>query len=355
MNLVLGVLAVGALALTGCSSWTGQPSSTQRPLLIKHGWDVPPAWFVKSHVADLEKLPFDGLTVAMPSLNSKIQSQTPVAYETIATELAPMAQTKFTTLRHNFLMVYSAPAGDLFGDWTVPVSNFANLARAARDAGFEGVFYDNEEYFGAAVQYPDNCAGRTLADCQQQAQLRGRQVMDAMRGAWPEVRVLTFHGAWISDPETVRNLPGVTYYDGSKAYPLWGSFVIGMVAGAAGTSAKIIDGGEIYTPRTSTQFETVKAWQKQGIAAKSALIPSSLKPQWAETVSAAFGVYDKPWSGASMDAATWTTTLANALASTDQYVWAYTERYDWTGIGQPTTRVTTEWIDATRAARSPDG
>jgi PKD repeat protein len=342
----------GAQTATTTTVTATTPAPAGGKLLIKHGWDVPWPGFVKANVASMEKMPFDGLTVAMSNgLGSKVQSQTPVSYEAFSAELAPMAETKFTTLRHNFVMAYSAPAGDLFGDWTVPLSNFTNLARAANGAGLTGVFYDTEEYFGAGMQYPSNCAGRTVAECQAQAQLRGRQVMDAMRGVWPEVRVLTSYGAWLSDPGTAANLPGVPYNDVAWANQLMGSFLIGMAGSAAGTAARVIDGGEIYTPRTQSQFATVKAWQKQGMAAKSTLIPSSLKPQWAATVSAGFGVYDMPWQGVGMDVATWQTTLANALATADEYVWTYTERHDWWGSGWPTTPVPPEWVEATRAAR----
>ncbi len=324
-----------------------------KPLLIKTGWGAPTPAFVKSHIASMEQLPFDGVGINMTGgLPEQIQSQTPVSYETLSAALAPLKQTTFTTLRHNFLNVYSAPAGDLFGDWTVPLSNFTNLAQAAKEAGLEGVFYDNEEYFGDALRYPGNCANHTVAECQAKAQSRGRQVMDAMRSAWPNVRVLTTRGAWLSDKGTAAGLSGVPYNNVAWANQLVGSFVVGMVDSANGTTAKVIDGGEIYTARTQNQFATIKAWQKQGMAAHSTLIPAALKPQWATTVSAGFGVYDQPSIDVPMDAATWRTTLTNALATTDEYVWAYTERYDWWGTGWPTATVPAEWVDATRAARS---
>lgn len=325
---------------------------TSKALLIKTGWDAPSPAFVKSHIASMEQLPFDGVAITMSNgLSYQVQSQTPVSYETLSVALAPLKQTTFTTLRHNFLNIYAAPAGDLYGDWTVPLNNFTNLARAAKEAGVEGVFYDTEEYFGDALRYPQNCANHTVAECQAQAQLRGKQVMDAMRSQWPSVRVITSYGAWVSDRGTASRLSGVTYNDVAWANQLPGPFVIGMVHSANGTTAKVIDGGEIYTARTRTQFSTIKAWQKQGMAAKSSLIPASLKPNWANTVSSAFGVYDRPYIGVSMNVRTWRSTLAHALRTTDEYVWAYSERYDWWGSGWPNTAVPAKWVQATRAAR----
>ncbi len=349
---LVAALAGTALAGTGMLFTTAQPAPVApvSPLLIKHGWDVPNPEFVRSHVKALEALPFDGLTIST-HLSHKVQSRTPVSYAQFRAALAPVKATKFKTLRHNFLMVYATPSGDVFANWSVPVNNFRNLARAARDAGFVGVFYDNEEYFGDALQYPRNCAQRKLTECQAQARLRGQQVMNAMRSQWPTVQVLAAHGPWVSDPRTPKHLPGVAYNDVSFANLLTGSFLVGLVQGAAGTSARVIDGGEIYTARTAKQFAAIKALQTRVFPAKSTLVPKSLRSRWGATVSAGFGVYDRRSGGSPMTAATWRTTLTNALAATDQYVWAYTERYNWTGHDSAA-NVPRDWIAATRAARA---
>jgi hypothetical protein len=300
----------------------------------------------------MEQMPFDGLTVAMPSLGSQVQRQSPVSYEQFKQALAPMAGIHFTRLKHNFVMVYNTPGGDFFGDWSVPTQNFANLARAAHEAGFEGIFYDNEEYFGRTSDWPNGCPDHTLQQCQAQVMLRGQQVMQAMRAQWPAVRVMTTFGAWVSEPQTYSHLSGtVPYNDIAWANELMGPFDVGLVAGAAGSDAEVIDGGEIYTARTPSQFSTIRSWQNDGMAASSPLIPSALKPVWSSTVSSAFGVYDQPWIGVPMDSSIWTSTIANALAGTEQYVWLYTERYDWWGSGWPTTPVPAAWVDATRRAR----
>jgi hypothetical protein len=163
---------------------------------------------------------------------------------------------------------------------------------------------------------------------------------------------MTSFGAWVSEPRTATALAGkVPYNDVSFANELKGSFNVGLAAGAVGTQAKVIDGGEIYTARTTAQFATIRAWQTTGMATSSPLIPASLKPVWASTVSPAFAVFDLPWLGVPMDSSIWTTTIANALSSTEQYVWLYTERYDWWGSGWPSTRVPAEWVDATKRAR----
>jgi len=322
------------------------PARSTGPFLIKHGWDVPSPSFVHDHVASMEKMPFDGVVIAMPTLSHQVQRQVPVTYDQFRAELAPVAATHFTSLTHNFLIVYATPAGSFFDDYSIPIANFANLARAAREAGLAGVVYDNEPYSGPVW---DATPGHTLAESQAQALLRGQQIVDAMRGAWPDIQVIAFHGAWASEPSTPSALSPIIYYDLSTLFPTLGSFFIGMVQSTVGTPATVVDGGEIYTLRTSPDYAKLRSWQKQGMAT-SPLIPQPLKATWASKVSAGFGLYDKSWEGLAMDANVWRTTLTNALATTDKYVWAYTEQYDWWGTGNPSSPVPQTWVDATRQA-----
>ena len=91
---------------------------------------------------------------------------------------------------------------------------------------------------------------------------------------------------------------------------------------------------------------------KQGLADESPLVPDALRRRWASTVSVAFGVYDQPWEGQPMDAAHWEATLTAALCRSDRWVWAYTERYDWWGVGWPDESVPQEWVDATARAHT---
>lgn len=322
------------------------------PFLIKHGWDLPTPAFVRDHVEEMERLPFDGLTVSLRGLSERVQRQEAVPEREFRSVLAPLRSTRFTTLRHNFAMVYATPSGSFFDDYSVPTGNFARVAAAARAAGLAGIAYDNEEYFGATARHPENCAGRSVARCRDQARLRGKQVMDAMRATWPDVRVMVFLGPWVSEPRTADVLgPAMAYNDVAWANQVMGSFVVGMVESTVGTQAKVVDAGELYTVRSRSQFARFRSWQKHGMARSSELIPERLRPEWPRVVSAGAMVYDQPWIDVGMDEATWGTTIDNALASVDDYVLLYTERYDWWGTGWPDERVPHGWVEATRQAR----
>jgi hypothetical protein len=300
----------------------------------------------------MDQDPFDGLAIAIPGYSEKVGSQTPVSYDQLWTTLSPLAGLPAAHLTHNYVAAYAVPAGGFYADWSVPVANFGNLARAARAAGVEGVLFDNEAYFGSVFDYPGDCSGHTLGECQSQARLRGQQVMNAMRSAWPGIRVLTTYGAWVSDPATATHLSSyLGYNDVSFANELMGPFVVGLAQSAAGTSAKVVDGGEIYTPRTTSQFNAVTSWETQGMAT-SPLVPTSLSSAWSSTVLPGVAIYDEPYQGLSMDSATFGATVRSALASNADVVWLYTERYDWWGSGWPSTPVPSAWVASVANART---
>ncbi|MDN5835365.1 MAG: hypothetical protein L0H36_01890, partial [bacterium] len=87
-------------------------------------------------------------------------------------------------------------------------------------------------------------------------------------------------------------------------------------------------------------------------------VPASMKSKWAENVSASFGIYDESgelYEDVDMNPAIWRDTIVNAMQYADDYVWAYTETYDWWGAPvmwypQPETPVPDAWVDATRQA-----
>jgi len=50
--------------------------------------------------------------------------------------------------------VLSGTPPDFFNDWTQIVTNFADLARAAREIGLKGIYFDNENYFRSGPTIP---------------------------------------------------------------------------------------------------------------------------------------------------------------------------------------------------------
>ncbi len=325
------------------------------PLLIKHGWDIPDISFVVSNSTTMEQMPFDGVVMRMDDgLSSAVQSQEPVTHEAFRGTLAPLADADLTSMKHNFLIIYSTPAGDIFDNWSTPLSNYTNMARAANEAGLEGIFFDNEEYFGNALDMDANCAGgRTADECRTQAFHRGQQVLDAIRSGWPDAEILIAHGPYVGEAETSDYLDahGMSFNDVSRTNVLRGAFAAGIASATVGNDAQYIDGGQVYSARTLQNFTDLKSWQEEGSLTSGSLVPEDQRPQWAASTSAAFGVYDASASSPPMNPGAWEATLTNALHATDRYVWAYTEKHDWWGTGHPTSSVPDTWVAATRQAR----
>src|SRR6185295_4568210 len=85
-----------------------------------------------------------------------------------------------------------------------------------------------------------------------------------------------------------------------------------------------------------------------------AFIPPALRPSWPGKSSISFGVYDRPFRGASMDPTILRTTMANALRQADKYVWFYTEGATFL-LPASQGGATAAWVDAVRLAVADAG
>jgi len=333
-------LAALVLLLAGSSPVCGLPQARQveakpGPCLILHDWHgsspVATPTYVREHLEFLESQPFDGLALYLraPDLRVNVtlsvMSDTPLSYEKISDVLKPVAKLPFRNLLHNFAAVLTRKTPDLFDDWSVVVQNFASLARAARDAGLKGVYFDNENYGTRWADYPSGVAHpqKTLPEYQAQARLRGAQVLQAMTAVYPDITVLTLHGPYVSEPKA----PNPLFPSWALSNRLLGPFFAGFVEGA-GPRAHCVDGGELYHLRTPEEFRQSYDWRKRTIASDRvdcAYLPAALRSQWPARVEIAFGLYDRPFGGKGMDPATLKASLAQALRQTDRYVWLYVE------------------------------
>jgi hypothetical protein len=326
----------------------------KRPFVIKHGWEFPTVSFVAANIRKMEKRPVDGVAIRMDDkLSEKVMRTVPVTYEQFAENLRPLANLNSPTLKHNFIIVFATPAGNIFDDgWDVVAQNFGNLAKAAKEVGVDGIFFDIEEYFGESLVYPTNCGeDKTVEEARSKMRERGRQIMDAMRAEWSDVRFLSTHGPYLSDSATFHYLRdnGMYLNDVAWANVLNTSLLVGMMQSAYGTEATFIDGGEIYEARTLEHFQAVKYWQKEGMAENSEIIPDDFRSVWSDALSSSFGIYD---DCSDMDVDVWKSTIINALKTADDYIWLYSERYDWWKEVDcwPDTPLPEEWDNATREA-----
>ncbi len=299
--------------------------------LILHGHSpvVPDPEFVASNKDYLDTLPFDGTTVYVrqrggTNVSFNVMENTPMSYSQIEAVLRPLSGLRFKSLTKNFAIAFSNRCADFFDDWSTCIDNMANFAKASKDAGFTGIFFDNESYKTSWPNYPNDvayAATYSLVQYQQQARLRGQQMMEAMVREWPDMVIIHAHGPYVSEPDS----PSPPFRKLQSYNELLGPFFVGMVEGA-GSPAQVVDGGELYALRAETEFTTAYNWRKYGIAShetNSSFIPEDLRGAWHERARLAYAVYSQSFRGRSMNPSVMRPTLKHALRSSDGWTWFY--------------------------------
>lgn len=290
--------------------------------------------YVLKHLDYIETLPFDGMVVNITPSWSLMQGK-PVPYDEIYDHwLAPL-QGKFTRFTQNFVEVHIDDPGDVFDDtaWQITVENFRMMARAARDAGFVGIFFDNEEYEGTWLNYPEDYTNptHTLEDYRAQTRLRGTQIMQAVVAEFPEIVFLVYHGPSISEPKTPLEVVADQTGAGD-ASNLSGPLFTGFLEGV-GPQTQLIDGGEYYAYRSAEDFARSYNWRKYLLPStetNSAFITDADRAVWAQRVGIAYGVYNVPFpADRTMSPEIMRSTLEQALRHADRYVWYYTYDDNW--------------------------
>jgi len=356
-----GLISLGfALTTAGAEFVAGKQTPPRPASLILEGCfgnTIPTPIYVRAHKAYLDTLPFQGLVVYLrddvtrTNLTQAVMNGTSISEATFKTVLAPLKDAGFTNLQENFALVMGRSPPDFFDSWTNVVGNFAALAAALRDAGCQGVCFDNEMYFKPwenylrGVKYPE----KLLQAYQDQARQRGREVMEAMVKMFPSIAVIALHGPYISEWKAPESLKFPQWQRGNL---LLGAFFAGLAEGA-GATAVCVDGGELYTLRTEADFLNSYNWRKHDIASAAIncpFIPPALRSVWAERVSISYGVYDRPFRGAPMSPAILTTTLANAMHQADRYVWLYTEANTFL-LPESAGGANAVWVNAVRQSR----
>jgi hypothetical protein len=312
--------------------------------------------YIRGHRDYLDSLPFDGIAVYLRSSDFSVNVTTSILNPKeldgaeISSVLSPLRGLSFHRLTENFAAVLGGHPPDFMDDWSAVVSNFARLAKAARETGLKGVYFDNETYDRPWTDYPKGVrhADKSLKEYQDQARLRGRQIMEAMTAQFPEITVILLHGPYLSEPPA----PAPLFPRVQESNELNGPFFVGFVEGA-GLRAKVVDGGELYHLRTEEEFKAARQWRKRTFPSKDvdcAFLSPALREVWEAKVGVAFGVIDKPFQGLAMDPAVLTATLSRALRHSDRHAWLYVEGPSFLKPpgegGAPAA-----WVDAVRRAR----
>ncbi len=344
------------------------PSNALAKSIIQLGWDQPTTAYVRDHWRELEKGPFDGITieVAFEHHGKKyndygVMTREAWPREALEKALEDLKAARFEKLKHNFLRVNSTP-GDLDwfndADWKAACSNLANIAWLAKESGMKGIVFDTETYNNFQYMWRPG-SGKSFKETYAKARERGAQMMEAIGKEFPDVTVLSL---WLFSKAFV-DIRGGDATDATQysEYGLWPAVINGWLD-ALPKTARIVEGMEDgYYFQNKEEFPATYAMLR---SVNSPLISTFLAPENREKyqtqVSISFGIYldaylDAPSSqfylppfagGSSLHRLRDTLVTAKALA--DDYVWVYNEQVRWWPIETPTWKEGGRFLESSR-------
>lgn len=310
--------------------------------LIEFGWDEPDTPYMKEHIQQMEKTPFDGcvfhIKYKRPNGSHgdfiwEAWSKRAFHEDELKEALDDLKQTKFRKFKYNFLRFNTVPGDvDWFGDYSAITNNARLVARIAKSGRVRGILFDIEQYGTQLFDFHKQVdKSKSWDEYAAQARLRGREVMTAFQSEFSDVVIFLTFG---------YSLPWVQSGQGKKPladcnYGLLAPFLDGMLD-TAGKKVRFVDGHELsYGFREPQQFE--KAYRMM----KSELLPIVAEPKkYADHFSLGFGI----WMDNSRHKLGWSTndfgknyftpeayaaSLRNAVQHADEYVWVYTEAPRW--------------------------
>ena len=321
------------LALAAC---------TRPKQLIEFGWDEPDTGFLRRHIATMERTPFHGCVFHANYRTSagetgnfawKVWGRRTFSREELAAAVEDLRATRRRRFTRLFLRANMTPGNvDWFDDFTPVITNLRLAAEVAREGGARGLLLDTEAYEGPVFDYrrQANASTASWEEYAAQARRRGREAMEAMQSAFPDLEIFLTFGYGLPWWESGNGQRPLSECRNGLLAP----FLDGLVEGARG--ARLIDGYEIsYGFKTPAQF-----WAGYD-AVRRGVVPIVRDPsRYRRVTSVGFGLWmDYDWRRHGWDPvaydrnyftpASFETSLRAAWATTNEYVWIYTEQPRW--------------------------
>lgn len=324
--------------------------------IIEFGWDIPDTKFLREHIADMERRPFDGVVLSVHYIKddeSKPLEWTgfgrerldPALFEESITDLQATSFLRFTD---NFLRFNVTP-GDVgwFDDWSPILNNVGIAAWVAREGGLRGIFFDVEQYGAPLFRYPQG-SRRDFQAYVKQAKAWGEEFIRAINRMYPDITVILTFGMHAVQREMAE---GKALSETN--YGLLPSFLDGMLS-ACTPKTKIVDGFEFSYPYKS-EIQFLQAYHT---VKNRCLELTSVSDQYRAILQVGFGL----WMDYSSKGIGWHVddfsrnyfapnefrdALFYALRTSDEYVWVYSQMPNWwTGKDLPQ-----EYVDALAQSR----
>ena len=311
--------------------------------LIEFGWDEPDTTFLRAHIAEMEKTPFDGCVFhagfqkpggTKGSFTWDSWGTNAFTEADLAGAFADLRATRFGRFKENFLRFNTTPAKlDWFDDHAAVLQNAKLAAQLARAGKCPGLLFDIEQYNEPLFDYRKQRDAKTTGweVYAAQVRLRGRQVMEAFQEGYPGLTVFLTFGyslPWLESSSGKGSLADVHY-------GLLAPFMDGMIE-AAKDGTRIIDGHETaYGYKTAAEFATARKTTTEG------LLPIVRDPsRYPQVVSIGFGLWlDRDWRKTGWNIEdpaknyfspeAFETSVREAIQAADEYVWIYSETPRW--------------------------
>jgi hypothetical protein len=336
--------------------------------LIEFGWDEPSTSFLRGHLAEMERTPFDGCVFHVDARTTGGQPASLTwqgwgrraftADEVTAAraDLEAIAGSA-TRLRHNFLRFNTTPADlDWFDDYSAVVANARLAAGLALAGRARGILLDTEHYQGKLFDDREQRGAkrRPWAEYAAQARRRGREVMAALQEGYPDLTVFLTFGASLPWKQSERDRKPLA----ECSYGLLVPFLDGLIEAARGRT-RIVDGHELsYGYRDATAF--IEA--HRAIASDASALAAD-PAAYRRVISAGFGLWlDYDWRKKGWDPhdlaknyftpAGFDAALRAAIEQSDEYVWIYTEKPRWWSEEGTSLALPQAYADVIRRARA---
>jgi hypothetical protein len=332
--------------------------------ILQWGWDEPDTAYLRRHLAEMERSPFDGCVFGVRygpdgrggSFTWGLWGRRRFRHEELSAAFDDLRALRPVRFRELFLRVNVTP-GDVgwFEDFSPILSNLRLAAELARAGRARGILLDVEQYQSqvfelAAQPFPSAYGWDAYAD---QVRRRGREAMAALQEGHPGLTVFLTFG---------HSLPFVLSDGGRRPlaethYGLLAPFLDGLVEAARG-GTRIVDGYELsYGFREPAQFA-----EARHLVRESVLSIVGPRKAYRQRVRLAFGLwldYDwrrYGWSATDPERNHFTPegferSLCSALQETDQYVWVYNETPRWWSTPGGANPVPAPYVTALRRVR----
>ncbi len=351
-------LVLAALLLAGGD---GPP---RRKALVEFGWDEPDTSFLRSHLAKMERTPFDGCVFHVDARAAgKPASLTWEGWgrrgfvedevKSARDDLRALRPSRFT---RNLLRFNVTPGNvDWFDEFAPIFANARLAASLARDGRAAGILLDTEQYQGHPFDYRSqrDAATRSWLDYSAQARRRGREFMAAVQDGYPDLVVVLTFGPSLPRREMLRSSKPLAEVE----YGLLVPFLDGMVEAVRGKT-RIVDGFELsYGYKADRQFDEGRELMTEGVAPIVADPPS-----YRRVVSPAFGIWlDYDWRKTGWDVADpsrnyftpagFEASVRAALERSDEFVWIYSETPRWWSAEGGPVKLPAAYEEALRRSR----